>query len=32
MGSPVRKPSEQRLRLRNLERPSDGYKYGGQFN
>ncbi|HEY4365294.1 MAG TPA: DUF6152 family protein [Bryobacteraceae bacterium] len=32
MGSPGRNPEEHRLRLRNLERPSDGYKYGGQFN
>src|SRR6202035_5881305 len=30
-GSPGRNPSEHRLRLRNLERPSDGYKYGGTF-
>ncbi len=31
-GSPGRNVNDHRLRLRNLERPSDGFKYGGQFN
>lgn len=31
-GSPGRNSADHRLRMRTLERPSDGFKYGGQFN
>ena len=31
-GSPGRNPSDHRLRMRTITRPSDGWTYGGQFN
>lgn len=32
LADPSRNPSDYRLRMRTLERPSDGFKYGGSFD
>ena len=31
-GSPGRNPTDHRLRMRTITRPSDGWTYGGTFN
>lgn len=31
-GDPSRTPSDHRLRMRNIVRPSDGWKWGGEFD
>jgi hypothetical protein len=32
VGNPGRKASEHRLRMRQIERPADGWKWGGTFD
>jgi hypothetical protein len=32
LADPSRNPSDYRLRMRTLERPSDGFKYGASFD
>ena len=32
MADPSRNPTDYRLRMRTLERPADGFKYGGTFD
>lgn len=32
MADPSRNPTDYRLRMRTLERPSDGFRYGADFN
>jgi thiamine monophosphate kinase len=31
-GDPSRTPGDHRLRMRNIVRPSDGWKWGGEFD
>jgi thiamine monophosphate kinase len=31
-GDPSRTPGDRRLRMRNIVRPSDGWKWGGEFD
>jgi thiamine monophosphate kinase len=31
-GNPGRNPADHRLRLRKIERPSDGWEWGGDFD